>query len=129
MKKLIKKILKEESEQKYKIDRYTFDDFIVYVGKNAYSNQLLTMEASEDGDLWFHTKKYPGTHVVLSLNGKEPTKESIIFAAQKAKENSKGSEKDNVEVVYCYIRDVFRTEDMRLGQVDVHPSKLKEIVV
>ena len=69
MKQLIKHILREQTGGNYKVDEFPFGDFIVFVGKNAESNEYLTFELADEMDLWFHAKDYPGSHVVLSLNG------------------------------------------------------------
>jgi predicted ribosome quality control (RQC) complex YloA/Tae2 family protein len=129
MKQLIKKILKEEIESNIEIDEFPYGDFILYMGKNAESNDFLTFRKSDDNDLWFHTKDYPGSHVVLSLGGKYPTEDVIYFAASIAKKHSKGKNKDNVKIVYSYISDVFKTKDMKVGQVDVNPSKLNIVTM
>ena len=39
------------------------DGFIVYQGKDAKSNDYVTMELANDNDYWFHAKGVPGLHV------------------------------------------------------------------
>jgi predicted ribosome quality control (RQC) complex YloA/Tae2 family protein len=129
MKQLIKHILIEQTGGNYKVDEFPFGDFIVFVGKNAESNEYLTFELSDEMDLWFHAKDYPGSHVVLSLNGLYPTDDAITFSASLAKNYSKGKDKEIIEVVFCRVGEIYKTDDMGLGQVDVHPSKLRQIKV
>ncbi len=129
MKQLIRYILREQTNGDYKIDEFPFGDFIVYVGRNAESNEYLTFELADKMDLWFHTKNYPGTHVILSLNGLYPGDAAITFAASLAKKFSKGKEKQNVEVVFCRVGEVYKEDGMKTGQVDVDPSKLRQIKV
>jgi len=129
MKNIIRKILKEQMDNKIEIEEFPFGDFIVYRGINAESNDYLTFKKSDGNDIWFHTKDYPGSHVILSVKNRYPTDESIYFAASIAKKYSKGKNKDNVEVVYCYVSDVVKTDDMKIGQVDVDPSKLNLVKI
>jgi len=125
MKNLIRNILREQIDNKIEIEEFPYGDFIVYKGGNAESNDYLTFEKANDNDIWLHTKDYPGSHIILSMSSKNyPTDDVLYFAASIAKKYSKGKNKDNVKVVYCYVSDVFKTSDMKVGQVDVDTSKL-----
>lgn len=129
MKNLIRNILREQIDNKIEIEEFPYGNFIVYKGGNAESNDYLTFKRSNKNDLWFHTKDYPGSHVVLSINNSHPNEDVLYFAASIAKKYSKGKNKDNVKVVYCYVGDVFKTNDMKVGQVDVEPSKISVITI
>lgn len=60
--------------------------FRVLIGRNSRQNEELSRTVAKDDDLWFHARGYPGSHVVLKLDGKadNPEKEDIEFAAQAA---------------------------------------------
>jgi predicted ribosome quality control (RQC) complex YloA/Tae2 family protein len=129
LKKIITKLLNEQYEEGIKIDEYPFGDYIVYIGRNSKSNDYLTFNIADQTDLWFHVKNYPGTHVILKLNNNYPNSDIIGFAASLAKKHSKGNNVDNVKVVYTEVSNVYKTEDMKPGQVDVDKSKLSEITI
>lgn len=46
------------------------DGYHMYVGKNNYQNEELTFKVANGGDLWFHAKKAPGSHVIVKTEGK-----------------------------------------------------------
>lgn len=41
----------------------------MYVGKNNIQNDELTFKFANGGDMWFHAKKMPGSHVIVRLEG------------------------------------------------------------
>ena len=45
------------------------DGFDMYVGKNNYQNEYLSTKFANGGDLWFHAKEIPGSHVIVKTNG------------------------------------------------------------
>lgn len=64
--------------------------FKIWVGKNAESNDQLTLKHSYKEDLWLHAKDVPGSHVVIKhQSGKPFPKDVIERAAQLAAYNSK----------------------------------------
>ena len=42
----------------------------ISVGKNNAQNDLLTTKMASKGDIWFHTQKIHGSHVILWTEGK-----------------------------------------------------------
>ena len=64
--------------------------FKIWVGKNAESNDQLTLKHSYKEDLWLHAKDVPGSHVIIKhQSGKPFPKDVIERAAQLAAYNSK----------------------------------------
>lgn len=47
------------------------DGFHMYVGKNNYQNEELTFKTANGGDLWFHAKQIPGSHVIVKTEGNQ----------------------------------------------------------
>jgi predicted ribosome quality control (RQC) complex YloA/Tae2 family protein len=71
----------------------------VLVGRNNVQNDMLTFKTAKPTDIWLHTQKIAGSHVILRTNGKKPDDESLLFAARLAARHSKGagfSRLDNV---------------------------------
>jgi predicted ribosome quality control (RQC) complex YloA/Tae2 family protein len=111
------------------IQKLDIDGFVVYVGKDAKSNDHLTFNISSDNDLWFHVKGVPGSHVVIRVRENLPTETVIKLAAQLAKKNSKASKDDKATVVYCQSRFVKKESGMNDGQVKVDYTNSYQIVV
>ncbi len=64
--------------------------FKIWVGKNAESNDQLTLKYAYKEDLWLHAKDVPGSHVIIKhQSGKPFPKDVIERAAQLAAYNSK----------------------------------------
>ncbi|HOX83098.1 MAG TPA: NFACT RNA binding domain-containing protein [Chryseolinea sp.] len=69
---------------------FEFQGFKIWVGRNAQSNDTLTLKHSYKEDLWLHAKDVAGSHVLIKhRSGKEFPKEVIERAAQLAAYNSK----------------------------------------
>lgn len=69
---------------------FEYKGFKIWVGKNAESNDQLTLKHSYKEDLWLHAKDVPGSHVIVKhQSGKSFPKDVIERAAQLAAYNSK----------------------------------------
>jgi hypothetical protein len=53
----------------------------VLCGKNNAQNDYITHKVASKGDIWFHIKDYPGSHVVLLCDGAEPDAHDFTEAA------------------------------------------------
>ena len=51
------------------IKKIEIDGFIVYIGRDAKSNDYLTFNLSNDQDIWMHVKGVPGSHVIIKELG------------------------------------------------------------
>ncbi len=89
----------------------------VFVGRNNKENDYLSTKYASNSDLWFHTKDISGSHVILSLEGKAPEDDDIVFASQLAAYHSKGRLSENVPVDYTYIKYVKKPKGAKLGMV------------
>ncbi len=81
----------------------TTDGMTVRVGRNNLQNDALTASA-EKKDLWFHIKKFHGSHVILVTNGVEPTDRDYTEAAMLAAFHSEKKGSTNVEVDYTRVK-------------------------
>jgi predicted ribosome quality control (RQC) complex YloA/Tae2 family protein len=97
--------------------RYLTDDgFVVLAGRNNKENDDITFKQSQRNDLWFHTKDIHGAHVVLKVEGKEPSESAIRQAAAIAAFHSKGNASDKVPVDYTRIRYVKKPQGSKPGK-------------
>ena len=88
----------------------------VLVGRNNRQNDRLTRDA-DHRDLWFHTQKIHGSHVILCTGGAEPDEESIVEAAKLAAWYSQARESGNVPVDFTPVKNVRKPAGARPGMV------------
>jgi predicted ribosome quality control (RQC) complex YloA/Tae2 family protein len=124
------KSFNESKKEKFpNIQKLEIEGFIVYVGKDAKSNDHLTFNVADKEDIWMHVKGVPGSHVVIRVRENLPTETVIKSAAELAKKNSKSSKDDKATVVYCQSRFVKKEPGMNDGQVKVDYTNYYQIVV
>lgn len=111
------------------IQKVDINGFVVYVGKDAKSNDHLTFNVADKEDIWMHVKGVPGSHVVIRVRENLPTREIIKSAAELAKKNSKVEKGSNATVVYCQRKFVKKEKGMNDGQVKVDYINADEIIV
>ena len=89
----------------------------ISVGRNNSQNDQLTCRMAGKGDLWLHTQKIHGAHVILWTEGREPDLQSVSEAAQLAAWFSQAREGKNVPVDYTPARYVKKPGGARPGMV------------
>ena len=98
------------------------DGFHMYVGKNNYQNDELTFQFADNGDMWFHAKKMPGSHVIVKCSGKPLPDRTYEEAGRLAAYYSKGRDSDKVEVDYIEKKQVKKTPGGAPGFVIYHTN-------
>lgn len=93
------------------------DGFKVLIGRNNRQNDELTLKIADKDDMWFHTKNIPGSHVVVLCDGEELPESTVLFAAQKAAENSDAKDSSSVPVDYTRVRYVKKPAGAKPGLV------------
>ena len=88
----------------------------ILVGRNNTQNDLITKSADKR-DLWFHTQKIHGSHVILCCEGAQPDEGSIGEAAMLAAWYSQARESSNVPVDYTPVKFVKKPAGARPGMV------------
>ncbi|MCL2457048.1 MAG: NFACT family protein, partial [Defluviitaleaceae bacterium] len=96
---------------------FSSDGFEIYVGKNNTQNDFLTLKMANANDIWFHTKGFAGSHVILVTNGKEPSETAIFEAAKLAASNSRARGGSNVPVDYVAKKHVRKPHGAKPGFV------------
>lgn len=89
----------------------------VSVGKNNSQNDQLTMRLAGKYDLWLHTQKIHGSHVILWTEGGEADEESIAQAATLAAWFSQGRDGGKLAVDYTPVRYVKKPSGAKPGMV------------
>ena len=93
------------------------EGFRILIGKNNMQNDYITTKLATKGDVWFHTKNIPGSHVIVLSGGKELSNETVILAATLAALNSKAQNGEKVAVDYTPIKYVKKPTGAKPGMV------------
>ena len=93
------------------------DGYKVLVGRNNRQNDELTLRTADDGDMWFHTKNIPGSHVIVRCNGDELPDTTVRFAATLAALHSKAAGSSSVPVDYTRVKYVKKPSGAKPGMV------------
>ena len=88
----------------------------IFVGRSNSQNDKLTKNAQR-WDIWLHTQKIHGSHVILCTDGTEPDERSLYEAAVLAAYYSQGRESGKVSVDYTPVRFVKKPAGSRPGMV------------
>lgn len=124
------KLFTESKKDKFpNIKKVEIDGFVVYIGKDAKSNDYLTFKMADGEDIWLHAKGVPGSHVVIRVRENLPTEQVIKKVAELAKTNSKADKSQTVKVVYCQSKFVKKESGMNDGQVKVDYTNAYEILI
>ncbi len=95
----------------------TDSGLLVLVGRSNRQNDKLTAKMAEKTDLWLHTQKIHGSHVILCTRGAEPDEQSILQAAKLAAYFSQGRGSGKVAVDYTPVKYVKKPAGSRPGMV------------
>ena len=89
----------------------------ISVGKNNSQNDQLTTKMAYKSDIWLHTQKIHGSHVILWLEGGEADVQSLTEAAVLAATFSQARESTRVPVDYTPVKYVKKPAGSRPGMV------------
>lgn len=98
------------------------DGFDIFIGKNNIQNEELTFKVANGGDWWFHSKAFPGSHVIVKSNGKELPDSTFEEAARLAAFYSKGKAQEKVEIDYVERKHVKKVAGSKPGFVIYHTN-------
>ena len=108
---------KEKSRPSAPWEFRTSSGLRVQVGRNNRQNDKLTLKDADRRDLWFHTQKIHGSHVILRCAGRAPGEEDVAQAALLAAWFSQARESSGVPVDYTEVRNVKKPAGGRPGMV------------
>lgn len=94
------------------------DGLEIWVGRNNRQNDYLTLRLAAPTDLWLHTQKIPGSHVIVRLPPGEPVPERTLQeAALLAAYHSRARGSGQVPVDYTLRKHVRKPAGARPGMV------------
>ena len=89
----------------------------ILVGRNNRQNDRLTTKDADKRDIWLHTQKIHGSHVLLCTDGGEPDEQSLHEAAVLAAYYSQARSGTKVPVDYTPVKFVKKPAASRPGMV------------
>ncbi|MGX6984015.1 Rqc2 family fibronectin-binding protein [Lactococcus lactis] len=98
------------------------DGTIILVGKNNLQNEQVSFKLSRRGDLWFHVKDIPGSHVLITGNA-NPSDETITFAGELAAYFSKARYSNLVQVDVLDVKKLHKPTGTAPGFVTYDREK------
>ena len=98
------------------------DGFDIFVGKNNIQNEELTFKVATGNDWWFHSKTFPGSHVIVKANNSELPDKTFEEAARLAAHFSKGQAQDKVEIDYIQKKHIKKVAGAMPGFVIYHTN-------
>ncbi|MBO7319823.1 MAG: NFACT family protein [Clostridia bacterium] len=102
------------------IEFMSSDGFRILVGRNNIQNDKLSLKTAMKNDMWLHTQKIPGSHVIIVGDGKEISDESIEEAAVIAAYYSKAKDSSLVPVDYTRVKALKKPNGAKAGMVIYH---------
>lgn len=118
--------LKEEAEKTEKekqvipFYQFEFKGYSIWAGKDAKSNDELTVRWSHKNDLWLHARDVAGSHVIIRWKAGKPFPKDVIeFAASIAAYNSKRKTETLCPVIVTPRKFVRKRKGSAAGEVVV----------
>ena len=96
------------------------DGFKILVGRNNVQNDKLSLKTAAKGDMWLHTQKIPGSHVIICSEGAEIPDSTLEEAARLAAYHSRARESSNVPVDYTRVKNLKKPVGAKPGKVIYH---------
>lgn len=97
---------------------YTSSDGLdILVGKNNRQNDQLTLKTASSNDIWLHTQKIPGSHVIIRKGQQDIPDATLLEAAILAAYHSKAKQSSTVPVDYTTVRNVKKPGGAKPGMV------------
>ena len=93
------------------------DGFEILVGRNNRQNDLLTCKLAQKQDIWLHTQKIHGSHVIIACAPEMPPDRTVTEAMQLAVYFSQAREGQNVPVDYTRVKNVKKPAGAKPGMV------------
>ncbi|MDR2600288.1 MAG: NFACT family protein [Oscillospiraceae bacterium] len=89
----------------------------ILVGRNNIQNDKLTFKIASRSDIWLHTQKIHGAHVIIQADGREVDDITLKEAAEIAAYYSAGKNDKKVQVDYTMLKNVKKPTGARPGMV------------
>ena len=95
--------------------KYEYNGITILVGRNNVQNDKLTFKIAKKTDMWLHTKKIHGSHVIIKSDN--VSDDVLLYAAKLAAMHSAGKNSSKVEVDYTQVKFVHKEAGAKPGMV------------
>ncbi len=121
-------ISKSSTEYSSPYRKLKIDNYEVWVGKNAKSNDRLTSDAHKE-DVWMHARGVSGSHLVVRMNNNKemPPKYILLKAASLAAYHSKARGSDLVPVIITKRKYISKQKGATPGSVRVDREQVEMV--
>src|SRR3954452_22412626 len=118
-----------EDSPKSGIQRYRLPgEWEVLIGRTAAANDYLSLRLARPGDLWFHIRGMPGSHVVLRVPADSaPDRSTRELAAAIAAYHSKARPAGRVSVSCTDARHVSKPAQAKPGTVSIRNESVLQV--
>jgi predicted ribosome quality control (RQC) complex YloA/Tae2 family protein len=100
----------------------------VLAGRSEADNDRLSLKVARPGDLWFHVRGMPGSHVILQGQpGVEPDRDTVRAAAAVAAWHSKARGAGVVTVSCTEARNVRKPRGAKPGTVEIRRESVLKV--
>lgn len=93
------------------------DGHDIYIGRNNKQNDELTMRFARGEDMWLHTQKIPGSHVIIKARDGQVSKQALNDGILLAAYYSKAQSSSNVPVDYTLRKNIKKPNGAKPGYV------------
>ncbi|WP_372369080.1 NFACT RNA binding domain-containing protein [Candidatus Uabimicrobium sp. HlEnr_7] len=113
-----------KAQDDYRIDEIEIDSYKVHIGRDAKSNDYLSLRFARANDYWFHVKGMPSAHVVLACHDNLPEKSTVKKIAAITAYYSKQKNAGKVAIIYTMAKYVSKSRGAKPGSVVVKKETL-----
>jgi len=116
-------ILQTDSEKLQEVYRpykeYYYENWEIWVGKNARDNDVLTFRKAHKEDTWMHAQGVSGSHLIIRHKkpAQNPPKSVLYYAARLAAGQSKAKHSTTVPVIFTKVKYVRKPRGSAPGVV------------
>lgn len=121
-------INKSSKEYSSPYRKLRIENYEVWVGKNAKSNDRLTSDAHKE-DVWMHARGVSGSHLAIRMNNNKemPPKHILLKAASVAAYHSKARGSDLVPVIITKRKYISKPKGSPPGSVRVDKEQVEMV--
>lgn len=109
--------------------QYLYENWEIWVGKNARDNDQMTFKFAHKEDFWLHAQGVGGSHVIIrkASHQEDPPRSVLEYAARLAATHSQARHSTYVPVMYTRVKYVRKPRGSDPGVV--LPERVKSIFV
>jgi predicted ribosome quality control (RQC) complex YloA/Tae2 family protein len=121
-------LAKSQQTESLPYRRGEIDNYEIWIGKNAKSNDRLTTDAHKE-DIWLHARGVSGSHVVIRMNNSQemPPRHILLKAAAIAAWNSKARGSKLAPVIVAKRKHITKPKGAVPGAVRVQREQVEMV--